>query len=285
MRFDARRFAFLSFVALAMLVVAPVAMADVPHPWQLGFQAAASPVMERLNNLHNLVLVIVTVVAIFVAVLLLYVMVRFSRRANPVASRTSHHTLLEVVWTVVPVLILVVIAIPSFRLVYFEDRTHEADLTIKVVGHQWYWEYDYGDAAKVTFSSRMVADEDIKPGQHRLLEVDNQMVVPAGKNVRILTTSADVIHSFFIPSLGVQRYAIPGRTIETWFKVNEPGVYYGECNQICGANHSFMPISIKAVTEKEYQAWLVDAKTKFADAQPAATAPGAAPVQLAANSH
>jgi cytochrome c oxidase subunit II len=283
MRFDARRFAFLIIAALAVVAVAPVAMADVPQPWQLGFQAAASPVMEKINSLHNLVLAIITVVAIFVAVLLLYVMVRFSRRANPVASRTSHHTLLEVVWTVVPVLILVVIAIPSFRLVYFEDRTHEADLTIKVVGHQWYWEYDYGDAAKVNFSSRMVADEDIKPGQHRLLEVDNQLVVPAGKNVRILTTSADVIHSFFIPSLGVQRYAIPGRMIETWFKVNEPGTYYGECNQICGTNHSFMPIAIKAVTEKEYQAWLVEAKTKFADAAPAA--PSAQPVQLAANTH
>ena len=285
MRFDARRFAFLFIVALAAMAVAPVAMADMPHPWQLGMQAAASPVMEKIISLHNLVLVIITVVAVFVAVLLLYVMVRFNRRINPVASRTSHHTLLEVIWTVAPVLILVVIAIPSFRLVYFEDRTFDADLTIKVTGHQWYWEYDYGDAAKVDFTSRMVADEDLKPGQHRLLDVDNQLVVPAGKNVRILTTSADVIHSFFIPSLGVQRYAIPGRTIETWFKVNEPGTYYGECNQICGTNHSFMPISIKAVTEKEYQAWLVEAKTKFADASPAATAPGAQPVQLAANTH
>ena len=285
MRFDARRFAFLVIVTLAVMAVAPVAMADMPHPWQLGFQDPASPVMENIISLHNLVLVIITVVAVFVAGLLLYVMVRFNRRANPVASRTSHHTLLEVVWTVVPVLILVVIAIPSFRLVYYEDRTHEADLTIKVTGHQWYWEYDYGDAAKVDFTSRMVADEDLKPGQHRLLDVDNQLVVPAGKNVRILTTSADVIHSFFIPSLGVQRYAIPGRMIETWFKVNEPGVYYGECNQICGQNHSFMPISIKAVTEQEYQAWLVEAKTKFADASPAATAPSAQPVQLAAITH
>lgn len=285
MRFDARRFAFLTIVALAVMAVAPVAMADMPHPWQLGFQAPASPVMKDIISLHNLVLAIITVVAVFVAGLLLYVMVRFNRRANPVASRTSHHTLLEVIWTVAPVLILVVIAIPSFRLIYFEDRTHDADLTIKVTGHQWYWEYDYGDAAKVDFTSRMVADEDLKPGQHRLLEVDNQLVVPAGKNVRILTTSADVIHSFFIPSLGVQRYAIPGRTIETWFKVNEPGTYYGECNQICGTNHSFMPISIKAVTEQDYQAWLVEAKTKFADASPAATAPSAQPVQLAAIAH
>jgi cytochrome c oxidase subunit II len=284
MRFGARGLAFLFLIAMAAMVVAPAAMADMPHPWQLGLQAPASPVAERLESLHTLVLVIITVIALFVAALLLYVMVRFNRRANPVASRTSHHTLLEVAWTVVPVLILVVIAIPSFRLIYFEDRTRDADMTIKVTGHQWYWEYDYGDAAKVDFTSHIVSDDDLKPGQHRLLDVDNQLVVPVGKNIRVLTTSADVIHSFFIPSLGVQRYAIPGRTIETWFRVNEPGTYYGECNQICGTNHSFMPISIKAVTEQEYQAWLAEAKTKFADAAPAPSA-AAQPVQLAANAH
>jgi cytochrome c oxidase subunit 2 len=284
MRFDARRLAVMILFVVAMLVTASSAMADLPRPWQMGLQDPASPVMERLTSLHNLVLIIITVVAIFVAVLLGVVIVRFNSRANPVASKTSHHTLLEVVWTVAPVLILVVIAIPSFRLVYFEDRTHEADLTIKVTGHQWYWEYDYGDDAKVDFTSRMVADEDLKPGQLRLLDVDNQLVVPAGKNVRILTTSADVIHSFFIPSLGVQRYAIPGRTIETWFKVNQPGTYYGECNQICGTNHSFMPISVKAVSEQEYQAWLVDAKTKFADAAPPAE-PAAPAVKLAQANH
>jgi len=186
---------------------------------------------------------------------------------------------------VIPVLILVVIAIPSFRLIYYQDRTPDPDMTIKVTGHQWYWEYDYGDAAKVDFNSRIVADEDLKPGQLRLLDVDNQLVVPAGKNIRILTTSADVIHSFFIPSLGVQRYAIPGRTIETWFRVDKPGTYYGECNQICGTNHSFMPISVKAVSEQEFQAWIVEAKTKFADAAPVNVAPATAPVQLAAISH
>ena len=151
--------------------------------------------------------------------------------------------MLEVAWTLIPVLILVVIAIPSFRLVYYEDRTDNADMTIKVTGHQWYWEYTYPDNGNVDFTSYMIKDEDLKPGQLRLLDVDNQLVVPAGKNIRILTTSADVIHSFFIPSLGVQRYAIPGRTIETWVRVNQPGTYYGECNQICGTNHSFMPIS------------------------------------------
>ena len=203
-------------------------------------------------------------VVIFVAVLLGYVVWKFDRKRHPVASRTSHNTILEVAWTVLPVLILVVIAIPSFKLVYFEDRTRDADLTIKVTGHQWYWEYGYPDSANIHFDSYMIADEDIKPGQIRRLSVDNPLVVPAGKNIRILTTGADVIHSFFIPSLGVQRYAIPGRTIETWVKVDKPGDYYGECNQICGTNHSAMPIHVQAVTDADYKTWLEQAKTKFA---------------------
>jgi len=279
----ARRAAVLIMGVLTAMACGSAAMADMPRPWEMGMQDPASPVAAQLQSLHTLVLVIITVITVMVALLLLYVMFRFNAKRNPVASRTSHNTLIEVIWTVVPVLILVVIAIPSFRLVYFEDRTHEADLTIKVTGHQWYWEYDYGDAAKVDFSSRVVADEDLKPGQLRLLDVDNQLVVPAGKNVRILTTSADVIHSFFIPSLGVQRYAIPGRTIETWFRVDKAGVYYGECNQICGTNHSAMPISVKAVSPEEFQAWLSEAKTKFADATPAEAPQLAAPLSLAAN--
>lgn len=272
------------FTPLMLLAgVGPVA-ADQPKPWQMGMQDAASPVAEAVHRLDSLVLVIITAITVFVAGLLLWVAFRYSAKRNPVPSRTSHNTLLEVAWTVIPVLILVVIAIPSFRLVYLEDRTREADMTIKVVGHQWYWQYDYSDAAKVEFASRMIADEDLKPGQKRLLEVDNQMVVPVGKNIRILTTSADVIHSFFIPSLGVQRYAIPGRTIETWFRVDRPGVYYGECNQICGINHSAMPININAMPDSEFQAWLTTAKTKFAAAESAMPAAIAAPVAVAQNS-
>ncbi len=255
------------------------AFAQTPQPWQMGMQPAQSPVSVAIHQLNDLVLVIITVITVFVAALLGWVAYRYSAKRNPNPSRTSHHTMLEVAWTLIPVLILVVIAIPSFRLVYFEDRTRDADITIKVTGHQWYWEYDYSDVAKVDFVSRMVADEDLKPGQLRLLDVDNQLVVPAGKNVRVLTTSADVIHSFFIPSLGVQRYAIPGRTIETWFKADKPGVYYGECNQICGANHSQMPIVIHAMPENEFQAWLTDAKTKFADSTPAS---GSDTIKLAA---
>jgi cytochrome c oxidase subunit 2 len=213
------------------------------------------------------------------------VAVRYNSKRNPTPSQTSHNTFLEVAWTVIPILILVVIAIPSFRLVYYEDRTQDADLTVKVTGHQWYWEYSYPDKGNIDFSSYIVPDDQLKPGQPRLLTVDNELVVPAGKNIRILTGSTDVIHSFFIPSLGVQRYAIPGRTIETWFRADKPGVYYGECNQICGTNHSRMPIVVHAVTPQEFDAWLVQAKTKFSDAGTPATAsvtPEARPFSLAA---
>ena len=251
------------------------AFAQAPRPWQMGMQAAASPVAEGIQSLHTLVLWIITLITIFVAGLLVWVMYRFNAKRNPVPSRTSHNTLLEVAWTVLPVLILVVIAIPSFRLVFFEDRTKAADLTVKVTGHQWYWEYNYPDNGNVDFNS-MYDEASLKPGQLRLLDVDNSLVLPAGKNVRILTNSADVIHSFYIPSFGVQRYAIPGRTIETWVRADKPGQYYGECNQICGTNHSYMPISIKVVTPEEFAVWVKDAKTKFA-----ADAPASAPARLA----
>jgi cytochrome c oxidase subunit 2 len=246
------------------LACAGRAMAQAPRNWQLGQQEPASPVARDIADLHTLVLWIITLITLFVAGLLIYVMFRFSAKRHPVATRTSHNTFLEIAWTVVPVLILVVIAIPSFRLVFYEDRTNAADLTIKVTGHQWFWEYTYPDNGNVDFSSYYVKDEDLKPGQLRLLDVDNPLVLPAGKNIRILTDSADVIHSFFIPSFGVQRYAIPGRTIETWVRVDRPGQYYGECNQVCGANHSFMPISVRAVTPEEFADWVKDAKTKFA---------------------
>ena len=240
------------------------AWAQAPRNWQLSFQAPFSPVQQSVEGLHSLVVWLMALVTVFVAALLGYVMWRYRATRNPVASRVSHHTALEVAWTVLPVLILVVIAIPSFRLVYYEDRTNAADLTIKVTGHQWYWEYNYPDHGGVDFSSYMIPEDQLKPGQLRNLEVDNKLVVPAGKNVRILTTSADVIHSFFIPSLGVQRYAIPGRTIETWVRVNQPGVYYGQCNQICGTNHSMMPISVQAMTDQDFAVWVEQAKTKFA---------------------
>ena len=250
--------------ALAGLLLTGSAWAQTPHNWELSFQPPHSPVQQSIEGLHSLVIWLMALVTIFVAALLGYVMWRYRASKHPVASRVSHHTALEVAWTVLPVLILVVIAIPSFRLVYFEDRTAAADLTIKVTGHQWYWEYNYPDQGGIDFSSYIVPEDQLKEGDLRNLTVDNKLVLPAGKNVRILTTSGDVIHSFFIPSLGVQRYAIPGRTIETWVKVDQPGVYYGQCNQICGTNHSMMPISVEAMTEQNFAAWVDQAKTKFA---------------------
>lgn len=267
-RLGRRAAAFALTLGLAFGAAGPV-RAQVPRPWEMGFQTAHSPVMARIETLNTLVLWIITLITVLVGVLLVWVLYRFNARRNPTPSRTTHHTLLEVAWTVVPVLILAIIVIPSFRLVYYEDRTNDPDMTVKVTGHQWYWEYSYPDRGNIDFTSYIVKDADLKPGELRLLTVDNPLVVPAGKNIRILTTSSDVIHSFFIPSLGVQRYAIPGRIIETWFRADQPGEYHGECNQICGTNHSFMPIVIKAVTPTEFDAWAKEAKTKFADNPPA----------------
>lgn len=238
-----------------------------PRPWEMGMQRSFSPIKDRIIGLHDLVLVIITLITLLVGVLLIIVMTKFSARKNPVASQTTHHTLLEVVWTVAPVLVLVIIAIPSFRLVYYEDRTASPDLTVNVTAHQWYWEYSYPDQGNIDIESRYVTDDDLKPGQLRLLDVDNQMIIPVGKRIRILTNSTDVIHSFFVPSLGVQRYAIPGRTIETWLEADKEGTFYGECNQICGTNHSRMPISIKAVSPAEFDAW-VQTQKKAASAEP-----------------
>jgi cytochrome c oxidase subunit II len=258
--------------ALFMLLLVPggAALAQAPRPWEMGMQPAFSPVKQQIIDLHNLVLVIITLITLLVAGLLGWVMWRYNAKRNPVPGNFTHNTPIEIAWTVIPVLILVVIAIPSFRLIYYEDRTYDPDLTIKVTGHQWYWEYTYPGKGDIDFSSYIVPDDQLKPGQLRLLTVDHPLVVPVNKNIRILETSGDVIHSWFIPSLGVQRYAIPGRTIETWMRVDKPGVYYGECNQICGMNHSRMPIMVKAVTEPEFEAWLVQAKKEFSsDAAPA----------------
>ena len=259
----------LAGLAVVFLALAGPALADVPRNGQMGMQEPASPVASQIMTLHNLVLWIITVITIFVAGLLAYVIWRYSAERNPTPSQNSHNTVLEVAWTVIPVLILVVMAIPSFRLIYYQDRTHDADMTVKVIAHQWYWEYTYPDADGLNFASRpleakSVLPADMKPGSRRLLDVDEMMVLPVGKNIRILATSADVIHSFYVPALGVQRYAIPGRIIETWVRIDRPGTYYGQCNQICGEDHSNMPIAIRAVPEAEYTAWLAEAKKKYA---------------------
>jgi len=206
---------------------------------------------------------VITAITLFVLALLVIVMVKFNARSNPVPSRTTHNTTIEVLWTVVPVLILVAIAVPSFRLLFFQLNIPKADLTIKATGKQWFWSYSYPDT-KIEFDSLMVQEKDLKPGQLRLLAVDNEVVVPVNKVVHVLTTGADVIHSFAVPSFGIKIDAIPGRINETWFKAEREGVYYGQCSELCGKDHAFMPITVRVVSEKDYGAWLEEAKKKFA---------------------
>ena len=257
-------------IAGAVVLLPGLAAAQVPHAWQMGLQAPHSPVEAELQSLNTFVLYIIIGIVVFVAGLLLYVIVRFNHKVHPVPSRTSHNTIIEVLWTTVPVLILIAIAVPSFRLVYYQDRATAPDMTVKVTGHQWYWEYTYPEQGGLDFQSYMIPTKQLKPQQAglRRLAVDNPLVVPVGKSVRVLVASADVLHSFFIPSLGVQRYAIPGRVIETWFKVDKPGDYYGECNQICGINHDAMAIEVHAVSPADYAAWLKEAKARFSLATP-----------------
>jgi len=251
---------YLSLLGLVLMV--PVALAAEPQPWQLGFQPAATPVKHQIESFHDLLLVIIFAISVFVLALLVYVCVRFRASKNPVASKTSHNTVIEVIWTVVPVLILVIIAIPSFRILYFGDKAVDPDMTIKVEARQWYWNYTYPDE-EIVFDSYLLEDA-VAQGKKRLLDVDNPLVVPVGKKVQILVTTGDVMHSFFIPSAGVQVYGTPGRVNETWFQFEEVGTYYGQCNQICGINHSAMPIAVEVKSEADYAAWLVEAKQKFA---------------------
>ena len=227
-----------------------------PVSGQLGFQEAASPVMERLHSFHTLLLVTIVLITLFVTGLLIYVMVRFNRRANPVPSTTTHHTLLEVLWTGIPVLILLVIAVPSFRVLYYMDKAPNPELTVKITGHQWYWSFEYPDHEGLEFEARMIEEKDLKPGQLRLLEVDQRVIVPVDTDVRVLVTAADVIHSFAVPSLGVKKDAMPGRLNETWFRANREGVFYGQCSEICGTGHGYMPIAVEAVSKERFQAWL-----------------------------
>jgi len=249
-----------------------------PLPWGVGLQASAGPVKSAISDFNTLVLWIIVAITIFVLGLLAWVVYRYREQANPTPSRTSHNTVLEVAWTVVPVLILLVIAIPSFRLIYYQDRARDADMTIAVQGRQWYWHYQYPDNGNFAYDSRPIPEEELKPGQLRNLSVDEPLVIPVGANVRVLTVGQDVIHSFFVPSLGVQRYTIPGRTLETWFRIDREGTYFGQCNQICGTNHWFMPIEVHAVSPERFRAWAEQAKTKYAQADgapPVAAAPAA----------
>ena len=249
------------------------AYAGLGHPsaWELGLQQAGSPVMESIVSFHDFLLYVISAITAFVLVLLLIVMVRFNARANPTPSRTTHNTGLEVAWTVIPVIILVVIAVPSFRLLFLELNVPKADLTVKATGKQWYWTYSYPDNGKFEFDSLIACDQDhIKCKEPRLLAVDNDLVVPVNKVVRVLTTGADVIHSFAVPAFGIKIDAIPGRINETWFKAEREGMYYGQCSELCGRDHAFMPIAVKVVSEKAFTAWVEQAKKKYAhdDAAP-----------------
>jgi cytochrome c oxidase subunit 2 len=230
-------------------------------PWQFGFQDAATPIMEEITSFHNLLLYIITGIALFVLVLLVIVMVRFNARANPTPSRVTHNTLLEVAWTVVPIIILAIIVFPSFHLLFKQLNTPPADLSVKATGKQWYWSYSYPDNGKFEFDSLMLQDKDRKPDQPRLLAVDNEMVVPINKIVRLQTIGAEVIHSFAIPSFGVRIDAIPGRLNEAWFQATREGVYYGQCSELCGKDHAFMPIAVRVVSEQAFKDW-VDAANK-----------------------
>jgi cytochrome c oxidase subunit 2 len=259
--------AFTAFFSTAMLSFAGSASAQ-PVPWQMGLQAAADERMRDIIGLHTFVLYIITAVSLFVLALLVWIAVRFNAKANPTPSATTHNTTLEVLWTVVPVLILVAIAIPSFRLLYFEDVIPPSDMTVKAIGKQWFWTYEYPDNGNFTFDAQLVADRRSQPtvpdGPPRLLGTSNHVVVPVGKTVRLITTGADVIHSWSIPAFGVKIDAVPGRINQSWFKADQEGTYYGQCSELCGARHAFMPITVDVVSQEKFDMWVAEAKTKFA---------------------
>jgi cytochrome c oxidase subunit 2 len=242
-----------------------------PSPWQLGFQQAATPVMENIVWFHDFLLWLIVAITLFVLALLVIVIVRFNAKANPTPSRTTHNTLLEVMWTLVPVIILVAIAVPSFKLLFLELTIPPADVTVKATGKQWYWSYGYPDS-KFEFDSIMLKDNERKADQPRLLAVDNALVVPVNKVVRVQVIGSDVIHAFAVPAFGVKIDAVPGRLNETWFKASREGVYYGQCSELCGRDHAYMPIEVRVVSERDYAAWVDQAKKKYAvdDSRPAA---------------
>ena len=261
-----KRSIFLSLLLLMMTLAIP-AFAAAPEPWGIAMQDAASPSAERIHAFHNMLLYIITAIAVFVLLLLLFVVARYNKRANPNPSQFTHNVLVEVIWTVIPIVILIVIVVPSFQLLYYTDRAEKTEMTLKVTGYQWYWGYEYPEQNSINFLSYMIPEKDIDTnmGQKRLLSVDNPVVLPVETNIKILVTGNDVIHSWAVPALGIKIDAIPGRLNETWVRIDKPGVYYGQCSEICGKDHSFMPIEIHAVSKEEFQAWVEKAKKDFAN--------------------
>jgi len=263
--------------AAAMLTAAPAwAESVVPQPWQMGLQRAVTPVMERIVAFHDLLLVVITLICLVVFALIAYVAVRFREDRNPVPSRRTHNTALEVIWTAIPVLILVIIAIPSFKLLYYMDTIPETEFRIKVTGHQWYWSYVYPDHGNFTFDAIMKQDDELEPGEPRLLATDNYMVIPVNTKIKLQVTAEDVLHSWALPAFGVKIDAIPGRLNEVWIEVKETGTFYGQCSELCGYGHGFMPIAVKVVSREEFDAWVKEAQEQFARADEAA-------VRVAAN--
>ena len=243
-------------IGLMVVGVTGAAYAAGPQDWQMNFQPAVTPVMQQIESFHTLLLWVITIIAVFVLLLMLFVFVRFNNRANPEPQKFSHNTLIEVIWTGVPVLILMLIAVPSLRLLFLEDVIPEADFTIKATGYQWYWGYEYPDQGIGEYFANMVAEEDLQEGQPRLLATDNAVVVPVGATVRVLVTGADVIHNWAMPPFGIKMDAVPGRINETWFRALEEGTYYGQCSELCGQRHAFMPIEVRVVSLNEFNSWV-----------------------------
>ncbi len=248
------------------LGAAGAAVAQQPADWEVDFQTALSPSMERIVDFNLMVTIIIVIITAFVFGLMAWIVIRYNKKRNPTPSTTSHNTMLEVAWTVVPVIILLIIAVPSFRLLYFTDRVEDADMTLKAIGHQWYWSYEYPDHGDFTFDALMLEDDELEEGQPRLLATDEAVVLPVGAKIRLLTTADDVIHSWAIPALGVKMDSVPGRVNETWFQINREGTYYGQCSELCGTLHGFMPIMIEAVSQEDFDAWVVEAQEEFAAA-------------------
>ena len=251
-------------LTISSFLIASEVFANQPKEWQLGFQNPASDSMRDIVSFHNnLLLPIIIAISVFVLFLMLYACVRFRASANPNPSKRTHNVTVEILWTLIPCLILIVMAVPSFKILYKQDTIPKADLTIKAVGYQWYWGYEYPDE-NIIFDSYMIEEKDLRAGQPRLLAVDNEVVVPVNKVVKVLITANDVLHAWALPAFGVKRDAVPGRINETWFKAEKEGTYYGQCSELCGIKHAFMPITVKVVSEEDYQEWLSEARVKFA---------------------
>ncbi len=276
------RAALLAVCCTGLAVGSALAGDGQPSPWQMGFQNAATPIAQQIHNFDSFLLVIITCITLFVLSLLIWVMLRYNEKTNPMPSKTSHNTMIEVLWTIIPVMILVVIAIPSFRLLYAQYEFPKADLTIKATGQQWYWSYEYPDVG-LAFDSTIVDDADLKEGQPRLLTVDNPIVVPVNKVVHVLVTASTVIHSWTVPAFGSKIDGVPGRISRTWFKAEHTGTFYGQCSELCGKDHARMPIAVRVVTDEEYAAWLEQAKKQFAVNEPAPANTGAALAKTANN--